>query len=105
APRRALLACRDWADASGVSRQAFNLLPKIAEVDALVTPTRQSQVREVHPELAFAALAGGVPMAWPKRTAAGRAERLAALHVADVPRLRGAAPDDVLDALAVLASM
>ena len=105
APRRALLPCRDWAAASGVSRQAFNLLPKIAEVDALVTPALQDRVLEVHPELAFAALHGSRPMAHPKRTALGRAERLTALALDDVPRVRGAAPDDVLDALAVLASM
>ena len=105
APRRALLPCRDWASATGVSKQAFNLLPKLAEVDALVTPALQDRVLEVHPELAFAALAGGAPMAWPKRTAAGRAERLAALGLNEAPRVRGAAPDDVLDAMAVLASM
>src|SRR3954447_20737539 len=28
APRRALLRCREWADATGVSRQTFNLLPR-----------------------------------------------------------------------------
>jgi predicted RNase H-like nuclease len=105
APRRSLLACRDWAAASGVSRQAFNLLPKIVEVDALLSSPMQDRVLEVHPELAFAALNAGAPMAHPKRTALGRAERLVALGLDDAPRVRGAAPDDVLDALAVLASM
>ncbi len=57
------------------------------------------------PELSFALLTG-MPMLANKRTAAGRAERTTALeaHFDDVEPLvrrppRGAAPDDVVDAL------
>jgi predicted RNase H-like nuclease len=64
-------------------------------------------VLEVHPELAFAALAGA-PMPHPKRSAAGRAERIAALRPAvagidrlAAQRLAGSAVDDVLDACAL----
>lgn len=102
APRRSLLATERWTPGLGLNKQTFNLLPKIRELDALVTPALQSRVVEVHPELAFTAMAGA-PMRWPKRTAPGRAERLAALGLARPPvRPAGAAPDDVLDALAVL---
>ena len=45
-----------------VSKQCFNLLPKIREIDALITPDMQARVFEVHPELAFWALNAGVPL-------------------------------------------
>ena len=99
APARCFLG-RPWEEVRGLSKQAFHLLPKIAEVDALVDPSVQDRVFEVHPELAFARLTGAV-LVDPKRTAAGRAARVAALGLPSVPRLRGAAVDDVLDALAV----
>ncbi|MEM8687770.1 MAG: pyridoxal kinase [Pseudomonadota bacterium] len=41
-----------------VSKQCFNLLPKIRQIDALITPEMQARVFEVHPELAFWALNG-----------------------------------------------
>ena len=71
-------------------------------------PGLQARLVEMCPELSFAVLAGA-PMRHAKRTAEGRAERLAALrpvfgdlgdlgeHVAHPPA--GAAPDDVLDAI------
>jgi predicted RNase H-like nuclease len=89
----------------GVSIQAWNLVPKIRELDAVMTPDRQRRVRETHPELAFARLAGE-PMADPKRSPAGRSARCAAvgLGVSDLPRLPGATPDDILDAIALVHS-
>ena len=91
----------------GIGAQAFNIFAKIREVDALVTSERQARLREVHPELSFAAMRGA-PCAWPKRRPAGAAERLAALRAscawlgAALPRPpAGAAGDDLLDALAV----
>jgi predicted RNase H-like nuclease len=106
APRREALAWRSWAEASGMSIQAFNIVAKVREVDGLLTPARQDRVVEAHPEVAFALLAGA-PMAASKKTAEGRAERLAALAAAGLGRLaagrvRGAAGDDVLDACALL---
>lgn len=115
-PARALLGSADHADAvrrgrrldgRGISVQAFNLLAKIAAVDAEVDPALQPRLVEVHPESCFARLAGA-PLATTKRSAAGRAERVSLLqpHFPDVARHLaerppGAAPDDVLDAFAV----
>jgi predicted RNase H-like nuclease len=50
----------------GLSQQAFRIIPKIRDVDEVVTPRHQETialgpglwVREVHPEVTFAALAG-----------------------------------------------
>ena len=108
-PARVVLDATDHEDASarsrsaigaGVSIQAWNLVPKIRELDASLDPRLQARVRETHPELAFARLAGA-PMSDPKRTPAGRAARREVLGLgeAEIPRLRGAASDDVLDAI------
>lgn len=99
APSRKALAARSFAETTGLSIQAWNLIPKVTEVDQLWEP----RVREVSPELAFAVLAGA-PMAHPKRTAAGRAERLHVLGLEETPRVPGAAADDILDALVCLLS-
>lgn len=88
-----------------LSRQTWNILGKIREVDAMMTPQLQVRIIEVHPEVSFAALAGR-PLE-PKRTPAGQAERLQALRawrrdpeeaIQRVPR--PARADDALDALA-----
>jgi predicted RNase H-like nuclease len=88
-----------------ISRQLFNILPKIQQVDRLITPQGQARLVEMCPELSFTVLTGA-PMRSSKRTAAGRAERVAALGpiFGDVDALvrdppQGAVPDDVLDAL------
>ena len=115
-PRRAVLGAVDYADAlarsraidgTGLSRQAFHLLGRIAEVDDAMTPELQDRVFECHPETVFARLAGR-PLETTKRTPEGRADRTALLapHVADIEaiaaaRCPGARHDDVLDALAV----
>jgi predicted RNase H-like nuclease len=117
APARAVLGATTYAEACARSRQAsgkalskqlFNILGKIAEVDALVTPALQERFVEMFPEWSLAVLAGA-PMAEPKTTAAGRAERAAVLGVVFGHRelaahLRQAPPgarvDDVLDAFA-----
>ena len=103
-PLRPMLAATTYAEAlavGGLSKQAFNLLPKIREVDAVMTPDKQKQIAEVHPELCFARLRGQ-PCAAPKRTPEGRAERVAALGVALGRPPSGAAWDDVLDACALV---
>ena len=104
APTRPMLTATSYADAlaiAGLSKQAFNLIPKIREVDAVMTPGLQDKFVEVHPELCFSRLIG-TPCRWPKRTADGRAERRAVVH----PRIdrppSGAAWDDVLDACALV---
>jgi predicted RNase H-like nuclease len=91
-----------------ISKQLFNILPKIREVDRLVTPRRQERLFEMCPELSLTVLAGA-PMAFAKTTPEGRAERVQALaavfgheqidrHVRQPPK--GARSDDVLDAFA-----
>jgi predicted RNase H-like nuclease len=115
-PARAVLAadgydeaCALSREASGkaISKQTFNILPKIREVDRLLAPAIAvgAHLFEMCPELSFAVLTGS-PMRHAKRTAEGRAERQAALHrvFGDVDDLAqrppaGAAADDVLDAL------
>lgn len=92
-----------------LSRQAFGILPRIGEMDALITPALQVAVREGHPEVVFRVLARR-GLAASKRTAEGRAERLALLAAAGLEvavedararlgRSRVAA-DDLLDAAA-----
>lgn len=63
----------------GLSIQSFNILPKIREVDQLMTPALQQRVHEAHPELAFMSLAGA-PMQYNKKTLEGREERLRILE-------------------------
>jgi predicted RNase H-like nuclease len=105
-------AANQWAksDGKGLSRQAFAILPKIAEIDGAMTPARQRAIRESHPELVFCRLNGGVPLA-SKHSAEGlrrRREIVARQGIGAIDRwlaeLRGsgAKPDDLLDA-AILA--
>jgi predicted RNase H-like nuclease len=131
APGRAVLAAESYEDACAISRaesgkaiskQLFNIVPKIREADDVLgaftaPPQRRDQLFEMCPELSFAVL-GGAPMRANKRTAAGRAERLTALRSArdvlgelgDLGEFgdmagpvtgapAGAAPDDLLDAI------
>ena len=109
APVRAVLGCATWDEANarsravdgrGLAHQVFNLLPKIDEVDGLLSPSRQVRVVEAHPELCFASIAGE-PLLHSKRTVAGRAARTALVGVEPAP-LPDAAADDVLDAHAAL---
>lgn len=87
-----------------MSVQSFHILPKVREVDALLSPALQARVVEAHPELAFTLLAGR-PMRHRKRAPEGARERRRALSrvpgrpFARLPEApRGAARDDVLDA-------
>ncbi|RMH37790.1 MAG: DUF429 domain-containing protein [Nitrospirae bacterium] len=100
----------------GMSRQAFHLLPKIRELDALMTPALQDRIIEAHPELAFGRLLGH-PARWSKRSPEGVRERLAILATLDLGpdspldawvktcvtryRRRGVAVDDIMDAVAL----
>lgn len=119
APVRACLDAHDHHDACarsrrssrhrlGISAQSWGITPKIAAIDAWLTPARQGRVVEVHPEVSFAVMNGDRGLAHGKKTKAGRSERAALLARAwgiDVASLvaarhAGAKPDDVLDALA-----
>ena len=99
-PVRAALGATSFAEVTGLSIQGWNLVPKIAEVDASWEP----RVLECSPELSLAVVSGA-PMAHPKRVPEGRAERLAVLEGAFPGlslRAPGAAGHDVLDAHACL---
>jgi predicted RNase H-like nuclease len=115
-PARITLGGGDYADASkrnraasdniGISSQAFNIFPKIREIDALITPDLQSRLAEVHPEVSFR-LMKGQDLAHPKKKAEGRAERRALLEQAGFPLGKLESPpkggwgeDDLLDACA-----
>lgn len=85
---------------AGLSQQAWRLVPKMAEIEGL--SAAGVELTEVHPELAFATVAGApLPRkrSWPGLML--RHELLAGLGV-DLPaRFEGdtdAAPDDVVDA-------
>ena len=113
APMRAVLGATTYQEAlvrsrkacgKGLTKQTFAILPKIAAVDAVMTPERQRHLVEVHPEVCFRVLAGA-PMKYHKATPEGRAERRAALR-GPYPGIRalssarpaGATLDDILDA-------
>lgn len=106
-------ACRLNAAACGkkISRQAFGILSKIREVDRLLTATAQKFVREAHPEVSFAILAGR-PLRHSKKTPEGEQERLRLLRRRGLrfdlsnERLRlgrgNVQRDDIVDAAACL---
>ena len=117
-PARPALGARRYGEVAklngaGLSKESFNILPKIREVDAVLSAADQRRVFEVHPELVFAQLAGA-PLHHSKKTITGRRLRSRLLrgiygnmlpHAARVRfshGLRHVALDDVYDA-AVLA--
>ena len=109
----------DWGKANqwskskgfgGISKQIWNIRSKIIEIDKSITRSMQRQVHEAHPELAFARLNGGVPLA-SKHTSEGLATRRTLLVEAGFRELdgwlsglrgSGAKADDLLDACALL---
>jgi predicted RNase H-like nuclease len=93
--------CRDLTG-KGLSAQTWGLRGKLLEADAY---RRKSPARlyEIHPELAFAALAGA-PLLESKHTRAGLTRRRELLHRALLtlpPQVAGAPENDLLDAAAV----
>jgi hypothetical protein len=117
-PPRPALDLESWDDprreSLGMSLQTWQILPRIREVDAVVTPEQQDPagrarpvILEGHPELIFADLAGGNPVEGSKRSAEGRLRRRVLLEEAfgrPIPIVvpPGADEDDLLDALACL---
>ncbi|MFI6359108.1 DUF429 domain-containing protein [Streptomyces sp. NPDC050743] len=85
-----------------LSRQAWGLAPKLLEARACWLA--DERIHEVHPEVSFSALAGGVPLAYAKKTWRGQNLRRALLAGAGIvlPEELGEADriavDDVLDA-------
>jgi predicted RNase H-like nuclease len=100
-----------------VSKQLFNIAPKIREVDECLraAPSGTSRVFEVHPEVAFWRLNGNRALTEPKKVKSrpyepGLALRRGLLVAAGLPNEavnaappKGASDDDLLDALACAA--
>lgn len=94
---------------SGMSIMAYSIYAKILEVNWTLTPALQGWVVEVHPEVSFWALGGGMPKTHHKSKPEGFEERRALLAAAlgtTIPSrkeafglARPAAPDDILDAM------
>ncbi len=127
APARASLCAGDFNEAlminrretgRGISKQSWLIAPKIRIVDDALRNNiaLRGILHESHPELCFWALNNARPMRHNKKTAAGRAERMAvlrrffpqtrALHTAALKRYRRhqVAVDDILDALVLAVS-
>jgi predicted RNase H-like nuclease len=127
-PSRAAIAAADYIAACRaalatsdpprkVSKQLFNIAPKIREVDAVLRADQAAAARvyEVHPELAFWRLNGERPLSEPKKVksrpyAPGLALRKDLLKAEGLPASlidatppKGAAADDLIDALACAA--
>ncbi len=119
-PLREAIEQPTWDDANrlsrarcgrGISKQAWNITPKIRDVDALITPDDQRWMIEVHPELCFAAWSGS-PMSHSKKTPEGRAEREdlideafgadARAEIRQSHPVKDLATDDINDAFAAL---
>lgn len=104
------IALRTSTPPRKVSKQAFNLFPKIREVDRYLRKTNHPPVFEVHPELAFWRFNGECAMSLPKKVKsranpAGIDQRIALLvdqgiaaDFFDTPRPRGVGDDDFVDA-------
>ena len=91
---------------AGLSIQAFNIMPRIAELDAALTPAEQDRILETHPELAFQRLNAGaaLPRKADRTGRTARRDLLAAAGLPEIDRLLAAHPrdqakaDDLLDA-------
>ena len=117
APARPVLSARIYSEACRLSLQAYgkkmskqswNILKKVREVDSVITSKHRDRIFEVHPEISFWALNWQQPMIHKKSSSAGKAERLQLLrlHYPDIDGLlapldrKKAAPHDLLDAAA-----
>lgn len=124
-PSRAAVMCADYREACAanlahsdppkkVSKQIFHIFPKMREIDALMTPDLQGRVREVHPELAFWAMNGQMPLGLPKKVKGQPSQpglelrkellRMAGFPLGELPpasyRRSDVGADDLLDACA-----
>lgn len=116
APPRAALACTDYRSAlevargtsgRGISKQTFNIMRKVAEVDRLIDPANPDALIEVHPECTFTMLNGDRSLP-SKKTVNGQLVRRRLLaECFDLPTKAptGAALDDLFDAYAALLSI
>jgi predicted RNase H-like nuclease len=122
APARPVLAAASYPQAlelnrqatgRGLSVQAWGIVPKIREIDALLrnSTSLQGVLRECHPELCFRALNDKLAMQYNKKKREGQQERLAVLeqyfpqchalfdHACSEFLRRQVARDDIIDAM------
>jgi predicted RNase H-like nuclease len=124
-PSRAAVMCEDYRTACAanlkhsdppkkISKQAFNLFPKIREIDKLIAPDMQTRIHEAHPELAFWRMNGKQALTLPKKVKSkaseqGLEQRRELLRCAGFPleqlpdpiyRKSDVGDDDLLDACA-----
>jgi predicted RNase H-like nuclease len=104
---QAVRRCRQLTDPpAGCSRQAWGLREKLLPANELYA-RQQHRLFEVHPEISFAELNGGTPVAPSKKTWNGQMARralLAGVGISLPGNLAAAGavpPDDILDAAAV----
>ena len=101
------LARKRAIDGKGLSKQAFFLLPKIAEIDAALTPERQRSVVESHPGACVPSSAGhAAPLEAHRRPDARSASTWSTGSIGPqpLPAVRGADIRDVLDAVVLTAT-
>ena len=105
-------------DRKAFAKQGFYILDKVSEVDAFLRgPKDEAQrVFETHPELAFVVMNGGAPLELAKKVKSGnhapglvlRRELLLRggipAGIAEMKAPKGAGDDDLIDALACLAT-
>ena len=116
APIRPCLSAQDYNTASQIcfehsgkklNRQSFALFQKIRQVDDLMTPALQCQVREIHPEISFWALNNQKAIQQNKKTVPGQSQRHKLLRgifpdmddILSKSAASGYAMDDAFDAL------
>ena len=115
APIRPLLSAKTFPDACRIGRetdgralsqQCWGIVPKIREVDVVVTTETQQRVIEIHPEVSFCAMNGMRPVMTKKSARDGQTERLnllgASFDLTSLVRPLRAKADDIADALAAL---
>ena len=96
-----------------LSKQAWYILPKVREVDALLNLYPELYLRESHPEVVFATL-NGAPLEHSKKSIEGQQQRLDLLarylpkhidklkHQVATTKKSKVAPDDLIDAFALM---
>ncbi|WP_309380607.1 DUF429 domain-containing protein [Cerasicoccus frondis] len=98
-----------------ISRQSFNIAPKIKELDGVLRRHRDyvGRLREAHPELAFASMNNRKALQISKKQKAGQQGRLKVLqrhyphardlynYALDATQRKDVARDDILDAMAL----
>lgn len=122
APNRAALKAKYYLEAcelqfmaagKKMTRQTFHILSKIRQVQEWIErrPDLSRKIFEVHPEVSFQSMAGGVPTQHRKKNSAGKQERIDLLRKffpVDRESIRArkirdqVEEDDLIDALAAL---